>query len=176
GVLTGKGLGWGGSLIRPEATGYGVAYFLQEMLATRGQSLEGKTITMSGYGNVGTYFVEKVNELGGKVVSLGDEYGCVHDPDGISGDKLKFMSTLWSVYRKSAREYATEFGVKWIDGGRPWQIPCDIAVPSATQNELNAEDARTLIQNGCLAVVEAANMPSTPEAVDLILEKGLLFA
>ncbi len=176
GVLTGKGLNWGGSLIRPEATGYGTAYFLQEMLRTRGESMEGKTITISGYGNVGTYFIEKANELGAKVVTIADEYGCVHDPEGIHGEKLKFMSTLWTVYRRSARDYADEFNCEWIEGGKPWDIPCDIAVPTATQNELEGEHARTLVQNKCIAVVEAANMPCAPEAVDHILEQGLLFA
>ena len=175
GVLTGKGLNWGGSLIRPEATGYGVAYFLQEMLATRGDSMKGKTITMSGYGNVGTFFVEKANEMGAKVVSLADEYGCVYDPDGISGEKLEYMSTLWAVYRQSAEEYAKKFKCEWIPNGSPWEIPCDIAVPSATQNELRLDHAKKLIENGAMAVVEAANMPCSLDAIHTLLDAGKLF-
>ena len=177
GVLTGKGLGWGGSLVRPEATGYGVAYFLTEMLATRGDSLSGKTIAISGYGNVGTYFVEKAVELGAKVVSLGDEFGCVFDPDGISGEKLAYMADLWTVYRKSAKEYADKFGCEWRPGTKPWRsVKCDIAVPTAMQNEIDADDARALVANGCRVVCEAANMPCTPEAVRVFQEAGLLYA
>jgi len=176
-VLTGKGLGWGGSLVRPEATGYGVAYFLTEMLATRGDSLSGKTIAISGYGNVGTYFVEKAVELGAKVVSLGDEFGCVFDPDGISGEKLAYMADLWTVYRKSAKEYADKFGCEWRPGTKPWRsVKCDIAVPTAMQNEIDADDARALVANGCRVVCEAANMPCTPEAVRVFQEAGLLYA
>lgn len=176
GVLTGKSLNWGGSLIRPEATGYGVVYFLQEMLATRNVSLEGKTIVISGYGNVGTYVVEKANELGAKVVTIADEYGYVHDPDGIKGEKLRYMSKLWSVYRKSAKDYADKFKCEWIPEKRPWEVPCDIAIPTAMENELDGPHAALLVQNGCKTVVEAANMPCTPEAVHLFQEKGLLFA
>jgi glutamate dehydrogenase (NADP+) len=176
GVLTGKGLNWGGSLVRPEATGYGVAYFLQEMLATRGMTLEGKTITISGYGNVGTYFIEKANELGAKVVTIADEFGYVHDPDGIKDEKLRFMSTLWTVYRKSAREYSEKFGCAWVPNKRPWEVPCDLAVPTAMQNELDGEAAKTLVANGCKAVAEAANMPCTPDAVHVFQKAGVLFA
>jgi glutamate dehydrogenase (NADP+) len=177
GVLTGKGLGWGGSLIRLEATGYGVAYFLIEMLAAQGDSLEGKTIAISGYGNVGTYFVEKAVELGAKVVSLGDEFGCVYDPKGISGEKLAYMADLWTVYRKSAKEYADKYDCEWRPDTRPWRfVKCDIAVPTAMQNEIEAEDARALVANGCKVVCEAANMPCTPEAIRIFSEAGILYA
>ncbi len=176
GVFTGKKLNWGGSLIRPEATGYGVVYFLEEMLATRGETLAGKTVAISGYGNVGAHVVEKVNELGGKVVTLADEYGYVFDPDGIGGEKLKFLKTLWTVYRKSAKEYADKFGCEWVAGRRPWEVKCDIAIPTAMENELNGEDAGTLVQNGCKVVVEAANMPCTPEAVHVFQESDIPFA
>ncbi len=176
GVLTGKGLNWGGSLVRPEATGYGVVYFLAEMLATKGITLEGKTIAISGYGNVGTFVVEKANELGGKVVTIGDEYGCVYDPDGIKGEKLEYLSTLWTVYRKSAKEYADKFGCEWIPGKRPWEVKCDIAIPTAMENELDGKSAKALVDNGCICVCEAANMPCTPEAIDTFLEHGIMYA
>lgn len=161
GVFTGKGLNWGGSLIRPEATGYGVVYFLEEILATRGESLAGKTVVISGYGNVGAYVVAKVNELGGKVVTLADEYGYVFDPDGIQGEKLKFMASLWTIYRKSAKEYADKFGCEWVPNKRPWEVKCDIAIPTAMENELTGDQARMLVKNDCKVVVEAANMPCT---------------
>ncbi len=176
GVLTGKGLAWGGSLIRPEATGYGAVYFLEEMLKTKGETIEGKTVTISGYGNVGTFICEKINELGGKVVSIGDEHGYVYDPDGIKGEKLEYMSTLWTVYGKSAKEYADKFGCQWVPGKRPWEIKCDIAMPSATQNEIDAKDAQHLVDNGCIAVVEASNMPCTPEAVAVFHKNGVMVA
>jgi len=175
GVLTGKGLNWGGSLIRPEATGYGCAYFAQEMLATRGEGFKDKTITISGYGNVGTYFIEKANELGAKVVTIGDEYGYVHDPEGIKGERLDFLMKLWTVYRKSAKEYADKFGCTWVDGKRPWEVPCDIAVPTATENEIHIEDAKTLVANGCKCVAEAANMPCTLDATKYFLDQKVLF-
>ncbi len=176
GVFTGKGLNWGGSLIRPEATGYGVVYFLEEMLATRGESLAGKTVVISGYGNVGAYVVAKVNELGGKVVTLADEYGYVFDPDGIQGEKLKFMVSLWTIYRKSAKEYADKFGCEWVPNKRPWEVKCDIAIPTAMENELTGDQARMLVKNGCKVVVEAANMPCTPEAVHEFHANGIPFA
>lgn len=176
GVFTGKGLNWGGSLIRPEATGYGVVYFLEEILATRGESLAGKTVVISGYGNVGAYVVAKVNELGGKVVTLADEYGYVFDPDGIQGEKLKFMASLWTIYRKSAKEYADKFGCEWVPNKRPWEVKCDIAIPTAMENELNGDQARMLVKNGCKVVVEAANMPCTPEAVHEFQTNGIPFA
>lgn len=175
GVLTGKGIAWGGSLIRPEATGYGTAYFLGEVLAVAGETLEDKTIAVSGYGNVGSFFIEKVNDLGGKVVTIGDEYGYVHDPDGIEGDKLEFLKPLWAKQRRPAKDYADEFGVSWVDGKRPWVVPCDIAVPTATQNELDGDSARALVANGCRYVVEAANMPCTPAAVDVFNQSKVPF-
>ncbi len=167
GVLTGKKINWGGSLVRPEATGYGTAYFLSEVLMANNDTLEGKTITISGYGNVGTFFIEKANEFGAKVVTIGDEYGYAHDPDGIAGDKLEFLKPLWTEKRRPAKDYADEFGLEWVDGKRPWVVPCDIAVPTATQNELDGESAKALVANGVRYVVEAANMPSTPEAIEV---------
>ncbi len=176
GVLTGKGLGWGGSLIRPEATGYGAVYFAQEMLAARGDSLAGKTCVVSGSGNVAQYTVEKVNDLGGKCVSLSDSNGTIHDPDGISTEKLAFVMELKNLRRGRIREYAEKFpGVKYKDGARPWDIPCDCAFPSATQNELAAADAKMLVKNGCFVVAEGANMPTEPEGVDVFVEKKTLY-
>ncbi len=175
GVLTGKKLNWGGSLIRPEATGYGTAYFLSEVLASKGDTLEGKTITISGYGNVGSYFIEKANSFGAKVVTIGDEYGYVYDPDGIAGDKLEFLKPLWVQSRRPAKDYADEFGLTWVEGKRPWHAPCDIAVPTATQNELDLESAKTLVANGCKYVVEAANMPCVPDAVHFFEQSGVIF-
>ena len=176
GVLTGKSLNWGGSLIRPEATGYGAAYFLQEMLATKGQDVAGKTVTISGYGNVGTFVTEKINELGGKVVTIADEFGYVHDPAGIAGEKLDFMAKLWTIHRESAKVYADKFGCEWIPDKKPWEVPCDIAMPTAMENELDEDHARELVKNGCIAVCEGANMPCTPEAVHLFQDQGVLFA
>ncbi len=176
GVLTGKSLNWGGSLIRPEATGYGAAYFLEEMLATRNDGIAGKTVTISGYGNVGTFVAEKINELGGKVVTIADENGYVHDPNGIQGEKLRYMSTLWTIYRKSAKEYADTFHCEWVPNRRPWEVPCDIAIPTAMENELDADHAETLIKQGCKAVLEVANMPCTAEAIHLFQENNVLFA
>ncbi|ATW27337.1 NADP-specific glutamate dehydrogenase [Candidatus Formimonas warabiya] len=176
GVLTGKGITWGGSLIRPEATGYGTVYFLEEMLKTRGETVEGKTIAISGYGNVGTYFIEKINELGGKVVTIGDEYGYVYDPDGIKGEKLDFLKDLWVIHRRPAKDYANEFNLKWVEGKRPWEVPCDIAVPTATQNEIDGPDAKNLIENGCWCVAESSNMPSTLQAIEVFQEAKILFA
>ncbi len=176
GVLTGKSRTWGGSLVRPEATGYGAVYFLQEMLATRGQEVAGKTVTISGYGNVGTFVAEKINELGGKVVTISDEFGYAYDPAGIQGEKLDYLSTLWTVHRKSAKEYADKFGCEWMPERKPWEVPCDIAMPTAMENELDEAHALMLVRNGCVAVCEGANMPCTPEAVDVFQENGLLFA
>ncbi len=176
GVLTGKSLNWGGSLIRPEATGYGAVYFLQEMLATRGQDVAGKTVTISGYGNVGTFVTEKINELGGRVVTIADEFGYVHDPAGIAGEKLAFMAKLWTVHRESAKAYAEKFGCEWVPDRRPWEVPCDIAMPTAMENELDGAHARVLIENGCMAVCEGANMPCTSEAVHVFQDKEVLFA
>ncbi|MBN1489172.1 MAG: NADP-specific glutamate dehydrogenase, partial [Phycisphaerae bacterium] len=176
GVLTGKALTWGGSLIRPEATGYGAAYFAQEMLAARGSSLEGKVCTVSGSGNVAQYTVEKLNELGAKCVSLSDSGGTVYDKDGISAEKLAFIMELKNVRRGRIREYADKFsGIKYMDGVRPWGIPCDCAFPSATQNEISADDAKTLVKNGCRVVAEGANMPTEPEGVDVFLGSKVLY-
>ncbi len=176
GILTGKGLNWGGSLIRPEATGYGTVYFLEEMLKTRNETLEGKTVTISGYGNVGTLFIEKVNQLGAKVVTIADEYGYVYDPAGIKGEKLDFLMDLWVTYRRPAKDYADQFGLQWIPGKRPWEVPCDIAVPTATQNEIDGSDAKTLVANGCFCVAESANMPSTLDAIHVFQDAKILFA
>lgn len=165
GMLTGKGSEFGGSLIRPEATGYGLVYFAEEMLQTRGQSLKDKTITMSGSGNVSLYTVEKCIEVGAKVVTISDSEGFVYDPEGINRNKLDFICELKNQRRGRISEYAKEFGLEFFEGQRPWKIPCDIAFPNATQNELDGDDARTLIENGCFCVAEGANMPSTTEAI-----------
>jgi glutamate dehydrogenase (NADP+) len=176
GVLTGKGLNWGGSLIRPEATGYGAVYFAQEMLATRGDGMAGKVCTVSGSGNVAQYTVEKVNQLGGKCVSLSDSGGTVYDAAGIDEEKLAFAMELKNVRRGRISEYADKFpGVEYRAGERPWSIKCDCAFPSATQNEISGDDARTLVGNGCILVAEGANMPTDPEGVDVFLENKVLY-
>ncbi len=175
GVLTGKGLNWGGSLIRPEATGYGAAYFAEEMLKTRGETFKGKTVTVSGSGNVAQYTVEKVNQLGGKVVSLSDSNGTIYDPDGIDAEKLAFVMELKNIKRGRIKEYADKYGCEYKAGERPWGIKCDCAFPGATQNEIDGEAAKTLIDNGCILVSEGANMPSTPEAVELFVKKKILY-
>ncbi len=176
GVLTGKGLEWGGSLIRPEATGYGAVYFAEEMLKTRGDSFEGKTVVISGSGNVAQYATEKVNQLGGKVVTLSDSSGFIYDPDGIKGEKWDFVLHLKNVKRGRIKEYAEKYGVQYFEGQKPWGIKCDIALPCATQNEINGEDAKTLVKNGCYLVSEGANMPSTPEAIDVYMQNKILYA
>ena len=175
GVLTGKGFAWGGSLARPEATGYGVAYFTEEMLKSRGETFKDKTVAISGYGNVGTYLIEKINQLGGRVVTIADEFGYVHDPAGIKNEKLDYLMDLWCIYRRPAKDYADRFGLEWVADKRPWEVPCDIAIPTATQNEVELEDARNLVKNGCMCVAEAANMPCTIDAANLFLENKLLF-
>jgi glutamate dehydrogenase (NADP+) len=176
GVLTGKGLNWGGSLIRPEATGYGATYFAQEMLADRGESFEGKVCTVSGSGNVAQYTVEKVAQMGGKAVSLSDSNGTIHDPAGIDAEKLAYVMELKNGRRGRIREYAEQFkGVEYREGVGPWEIPCDCAFPSATQNEITGQDARTLVKNGCVLVCEGANMPTDPEGVEVFLENKILF-
>jgi glutamate dehydrogenase (NADP+) len=175
GILTGKGLNWGGSLIRPEATGYGAVYFAEEMLKTRKDSLKGKICTVSGSGNVAQFTVEKVSQLGGKVVTLSDSNGSIYDPDGIDDEKLAYVDDLKNVRRGRIKEYAVRFGCKYMEGQRPWSIKCDCAFPSATQNEIDAKDAKMLLDNGCFVVSEGANMPSTPEAVDLFLNKKILY-
>lgn len=176
GVLTGKGLNWGGSLIRPEATGYGTVYFAKEMLATKGDSFEGKTVAISGSGNVAQYACEKVTELGGKVVTLSDSKGHIYDPEGITAEKLAWVMDLKNVRRGRISEYATHFGCEFHEGQRPWGHKVDVALPCATQNELNGEEAATLLSNGCICVAEGANMPSTPEAIAKFHEAKIFFA
>ncbi len=176
GVLTGKGLSFGGSLIRTEATGYGVVYMLENMLRYHNQGLDGKVALVSGSGNVAQYSVEKLIELGAKVVTMSDSSGTIHDPDGIDEEKLAYMKELKNVRRGRIREYALHFKVKFHEGSRPWQVPCNLALPCATQNEISGDDARTLIQNGCTAVAEGANMPTVQEGIDTYLEAGLLYA
>ena len=175
GVLTGKALNWGGSLIRPEATGYGCVYFAEEMLKTKGESFKGKICTVSGSGNVAQYTVEKLNLLGAKAVTLSDSNGTIHDPDGIDAEKLAFVLELKNIRRGRIKEYADKYKVQYLDGKRPWGIKCDCAFPSATQNEINEEDAKTLLKNGCKLIAEGANMPSTPEAIEQYLEKKILY-
>ena len=177
GVLTGKGKTWGGSLIRPEATGYGNVYFAKSMLATQGKSFEGKTVVISGSGNVAQYAAEKVIELGGKVVTMSDSSGYIHDADGIDADKLAFIMDLKNVRRGRIHEYTAKYpSATFHKGERPWSVTCDIALPCATQNELNEDEAKTLVANGCVCVSEGANMPSTPEAIAVFHDKKILFA
>ena len=176
GTLTGKAMEFGGSLIRPEATGYGNIYFLQEMLATRGLDIKDKVCVVSGSGNVAQYTIEKAIELGAKVVTCSDSNGYVYDPDGITTEKLQFIFELKNVRHGRIKEYAEKFGCQYFEGQRPWGVKCDIALPSATQNEINGEDAQKLVDNGCIAVSEGANMPSTPEAIHIFQKAGLLYA
>ena len=177
GVLTGKGLEWGGSLIRTEATGYGATYFAQEMLGTRGDGLKGKTAIISGAGNVGLHTIEKVNQLGGKVVAMTDYDGTVHDPDGIDDEKLAFTKDLVFNRRGSLKGYVEKYKrAQFLEKKRPWVIPCEVAFPTACENELDGEDAQLLLKNGCTCVVEGANMPSTHEAVAAFHEAKILFA
>ncbi|HEY4787747.1 MAG TPA: NADP-specific glutamate dehydrogenase [Bacteroidales bacterium] len=177
GVLTGKGINWGGSLIRPEATGFGVVYFTSEMLKSKGLSFEGKTVAVSGFGNVAWGAVNKATELGAKVVTLSGPDGYVYDPEGISGPKIDFMLELRASNEDIVRPFAGEFSsAKFIEGKHPWEAKCDIALPCATQNELNKTDAELLIKNGCICVCEGANMPCTPEAIETIQAAKLLFA
>jgi len=176
GVLTGKGLDWGGSLIRPEATGYGAVYFAQEMLKTRDESFEGKVCTVSGSGNVAQYTIEKLTQLGAKAVTVSDSNGTVHDPDGICEEKLAYIMELKNVRRGRIKEYVEKYpGATYIDGQRPWGVKCDCAFPSATQNEISGEDAKTLVANGCILVSEGANMPTEPDGVDVFLENKTLY-
>jgi len=175
GVLTGKGREWGGSLIRPEATGYGQVYFAEEMLKTRGDSMKGKICTVSGSGNVAQYCTEKATELGAKVVTLSDSQGYIYDPDGIDKEKLEYVLWLKNVKRGRIKEYAEKYGCDYIEGKRPWEVKCDVALPSATQNEIDVNDAKTLMANGCFVVSEGANMPSTPEAIEIYLESRILY-
>ncbi|MGB0423042.1 MAG: NADP-specific glutamate dehydrogenase [Flavobacteriales bacterium] len=177
GVLTGKGINWGGSLIRPEATGYGTVYFAQEMLGTKGADFKGKTVVISGSGNVAQYAVEKVTQLGGKVVTMSDSKGYIHDADGIDAEKLDWIMKLKNERRGRIKEYTQQYAsATFHEGKRPWEVKCDIALPCATQNELNGDEAQNLVDNGCMAVAEGANMPSTPEAIAVFHENNLLFA
>lgn len=175
GVLTGKGREWGGSLIRPEATGYGATYFAEYMLNTRKDSLKGKIVAISGSGNVAQYACEKVTAMGGKVVTLSDSSGFVYDPAGIDEEKLAFVMHLKNVKRGRIKEYADKYNCEFHEGKRPWGIKCDVAMPNATQNEVNEEDAKTLMANGCFVVSEGANMPSTPEAIEVYTKARILY-
>lgn len=176
GVLTGKGQEFGGSLIRPEATGYGNVYFLCNMLRTRNIDIEGKTVLVSGAGNVAQYTVEKLIELGAKVVTMSDSDGYIYDPDGIDRAKLNYIMELKNIERGRIREYAEEYGVKYVAGAKPWTEKADIALPSATQNEIDAEAAKALVANGVIAVSEGANMPSTPDAIRVFQDAKILYA
>ncbi len=176
GVLTGKGVNWGGSLIRPEATGYGVTYFAEEMLKTRKEDFKGKTVAVSGSGNVAQYAVQKVTELGGKVVTLSDSDGAIYDEEGIDGSKLSFVMDLKNNRRGRIKEYTKEYkNAEYLEGKRPWEIECQVALPCATQNEISREDAKTLVDNDCYCVCEGANMPTEPEAVKVFLGNELLY-
>ncbi|MBN1952914.1 MAG: NADP-specific glutamate dehydrogenase [Bacteroidales bacterium] len=175
GVLTGKGIEWGGSLIRPEATGYGAVYFADEMLKTRKDSIKNKIAVVSGSGNVAQYATEKIIEMGGKVVTLSDSTGFIYDADGITKEKLAWVMDLKNNRRGRIKEYADKFKAEYVEGERPWGIKCDLALPCATQNEINEEDARALVTNGCYVVSEGANMPSTPEAVEVFLNAKILY-
>lgn len=176
GVLTGKGLNWGGSLIRPEATGYGCVYFVQEMLKTRSETFKGKVCAVSGSGNVAQYTIEKLLQLGAKVVSVSDSDGTVYDKAGIDTKKLEFILELKNVKRGRIKEYADKFGAEYHAGKKPWFIKCDAAFPSATQNEIDENDAKTLVKNGCMAIGEGANMPTTPEGVEVFQKAKILYA
>ena len=176
GVLTGKGASWGGSLIRPEATGYGNVYFAEQMLKTRGESFDGKTVVISGSGNVAQYACEKATELGAKVLTLSDSSGYIYDPAGIDAEKLAFVMELKNVKRGRIKAYADHFECEFHEGARPWSVACNIALPCATQNELNAEEAKALVANGCNCVSEGANMPCTPEAIEVFVQDKILFA
>ena len=176
GVLTGKARNWGGSLMRPEATGYGAVYFAQEMLKTRNETIEGKICTVSGSGNAAQFTVEKLIECGAKVLTMSDSSGLIYDKNGITEEKLAWIQSVKNVRRGRIKEYVTKFkGAKYVGGQRPWNIKCDCAFPCATQNEITGEDARKLVENGCYLVSEAANMPTVPAGVDLFLERKILF-
>lgn len=176
GVLTGKGINWGGSLIRPEATGFGVVYFTEEMLKTKNTTFDGKTVVVSGFGNVAWGAVQKVTELGGKVVTLSGPDGYIYDPDGINGAKIDYMLKLRASNKDAVEDYAKEFKVKFVPGKRPWEVKCDVALPCATQNELNEENAKELVKNGCMCVCEGANMPTTIEGFKVFTDAKILYA
>jgi glutamate dehydrogenase (NADP+) len=176
GTLTGKGFDWGGSYLRPEATGYGTTYFAQEMLKTKGESISGKTVVISGSGNVSQYAVEKVTQLGGKVVTLSDSNGYIYDKEGINAEKLAYVMELKNIMRGRIKEYAGQYPeVIYCEDQRPWGVKCDIALPCATQNEINEQEAKMLVSNGCICVAEGANMPSTPEAIEVFLQNRILY-
>jgi glutamate dehydrogenase (NADP+) len=175
GVLTGKKTDWGGSLIRPEATGYGTVYFVEEMLKTRNESISGKVATISGSGNVAQFACEKLIQLGAKPVTLSDSSGYIYDPEGITSEKLEFVKKLKDNSSARISEYAKKYNVDFIEGKTPWEVKCDIALPCATQNELNEDDAKALTENGCFVVAEGANMPSTTEAVEHFIQEKILF-
>lgn len=177
GTFTGKGQGWGGSLMRPEATGYGACYFAQAMLATRGKSFEGQTVLVSGSGNVAQHAAEKAMQLGAKVVSLSDSNGSIYDPEGFNEEKIAYVKKLKNVIRGRIKEYVKQYpNAQYIEGKRPWGIPCDIAMPCATQNEIELEDAKQLVANGCYCVCEGANMPTTPDAIAVFQQAKLLYS
>jgi glutamate dehydrogenase (NADP+) len=175
GVLTGKGLNWGGSLIRPEATGYGCVYFAEEMLKTKGQTMSGKTVAVSGSGNVSQYAIEKVNQLGGKVITISDSNGTVVDKDGIKAEKWQYLMDLKNIRRGRVKEYSDKFKAEYYEGERPWFVKCDVALPCATQNEIDGNDAQMLVKNGCTVVSEGANMPTTLDGVGVFLSKKILY-
>lgn len=176
GVLTGKGIGWGGSLLRPEATGYGLVYFVQYMLISKDDVIKGKLVAISGSGNVAQYACEKATQLGAKVITLSDSNGTIHDPDGITAEKLAYVLELKNVKRGRIREYADKYSVTYLEGKNPWSVKCDIALPCATQNEVSKEDAEKLVKNGCCLVAEGANMPTQPDAVRIFQKNKVLFA
>jgi glutamate dehydrogenase (NADP+) len=176
GVLTGKGLNWGGSLIRPEATGYGCVYFVEQMLKTRGESMKGKVCAVSGAGNVAQYTVEKLIQLGAKVITLSDSNGFIYDEGGIDMKELNCVLELKNVRRGRIKECAKDFKCKYFEDQKPWGIKCDVAFPSATQNEIDKEDAKVLVKNGCIAIGEGANMPTTPEGVEVFQKAKILYA
>ena len=176
GVLTGKGINWGGSLVRPEATGFGVVYFAEEMLKTKKTSFDGKTVAVSGFGNVAWGAVQKVTELGGKVVTLSGPDGYIYDPDGVKGEKIDYMLKLRASNKDAVEDYAKEFKVKFVPGRRPWEVKCDVALPCATQNELNEENAKELVKNGCICVCEGANMPTTLDGYKVFTEAKILYS
>ena len=175
GVLTGKSMNWGGSLIRPEATGYGCVYFADEMLKTKDDSFDGKKVAISGSGNVAQFAAEKVLDLGGTPITVSDSSGTVHDPQGIDREKLKYIMELKNIHRGRIHEYAKQYDCEFMEGKRPWDVPCDIALPCATQNEISNEDAQSLLENGCLCVSEGANMPTEPDAIEIFQNKNILF-
>ncbi len=175
GILTGKALNWGGSLIRPEATGYGCVYFAEEMMKTRNETIKGKICTVSGSGNVAQYTVEKLNQLGAKAVTLSDSNGMIYDPDGIDDKKLSYVMELKNIKRGRIKEYAEKYGVTYEEGKRPWHIKCDMAFPSATQNEINKAEAKKLVDNGCICVAEGANMPTEPEGIEVFLNAKIVY-